>query len=153
MTISTLLSTITGEIAALTISGVTIKDYDEIVASWVSHPNVLYPNPDAPFLTNFKVEYVSFPRGASAKADFSYTLNYRFLGTQVGQNNSILKAYPDMIAKVLLIINSMVTNHSYASGSASVELGPVTFGSRVDPAGNQFHGADIALNVTEMQNA
>jgi len=56
------------------------------------------------------------------------------------------------VNKVMTIINAIITNHSYASGAASIELGGVTFGQRYDPAGNSFHGADIALNVTEMQN-
>jgi hypothetical protein len=152
MTISTLFATITSEIANLSITGVTIKDYDELVPSWVAIPNVLYPDIDAPFLTNFAPNFQSFRRGANALVDFSYTLNYRFLGTQVGQGNSLFTGYPDMVNKVLLIINAVVTNHSYASGKANIELGPVTLGNREDPAGNQYHGADIALNVTEMQN-
>jgi hypothetical protein len=151
MAISSLLTTVTGAIDDLSISGVTIKNYDGIVANWASTPNVLYPNPEN-FLTNFSVDYQSFLHGASAQVNFNYTLNYRFLGTQVGNLGNFPIAYGAMVDKVILIIAAIVTNHSYADGKASVELGPVTFGAREDPAGNMYHGADIALNVTEMQN-
>jgi hypothetical protein len=152
MTISSLLTTITGEIAALSITGVTIKDYDEVVVNWKAMPNVLYPNVEN-FLTGLKLDYESFPHGASAQVNISYTLNYRFLGTQVGNNTATYSlAYKDVIDKVLLIINAIVTNHSYASGKASVELAGVKFGGFSDPSGAFYHGADIALSVVEMQN-
>jgi hypothetical protein len=151
MAISSLLTTITDEISALSISGVTIKDYDGIVANWASTPYVLYLNPENP-LTGFSPDYKSFLHGALAQVDLNYTLNYRFLGTQVGNLGNTAVAYSDVVNKVVLIINAAITNHSYASGKASVELGAVTFGPRTDPAGNSYHGADIALTVSEMQN-
>jgi hypothetical protein len=30
-----------------------------------------------------------------------------------------------------------------------MELGDVAIGGRMDPAGNEYHGADFALNITE----
>ena len=151
MAISSLLTTVTSAIESISISGVTVRDYDGVVVNWVSTPNVLYPNPDN-FLTNFSLEYKSFTHGASAQVDFSYTLNYTFLGTQVGNIGNFPTAYKDLVDKVVLIINAIVTNHSAASGDASIELGAVAFSALNDPAGNQYHGANIAINVTEMQN-
>ena len=151
MTISSLLTTITGNIASLSISGVTMKDYNGIVASWKSLPNVMYLNPENP-ITGFALEYQSFGHGAAAQVDFSYTLNYRFLGTQVGDLSNMATAYAAVVDKVKLIINAIVTNHSAASGAGGIELGAVSIGPREDPAGNMYHGADISINVMEMQN-
>jgi hypothetical protein len=61
-------------------------------------------------------------------------------------------AYAAMIGKVVLIINAMITATAPYDGRIDLVLGNVTFGMREDPAGNQYHGADIALNITEMQN-
>lgn len=151
MTISTLFATVTDFIENLTITGVTIKDFDELSPSWVSTPNILYPNPEG-FLTDLRLEYQSFPHGADAKVNILYTLNYRFLGTQIGVGASLLTGYAAMVSKVILIINAIVTNHTAGSGAVEIELGGVTFGAREDPSGNGFHGADIAINVMEMQN-
>ena len=101
MTISSLLTTITNDIAGLSITGVTMKDYDEIVSSWKATPNVFYPNPEN-FITNFRIDYQSFQHGASAQVNFSYTLNYRFLGTQVGNLGNMATAYKDVVDKLLL---------------------------------------------------
>jgi hypothetical protein len=65
---------------------------------------------------------------------------------------SLLTGYAAMVNKVILIINAIITNHTAGSGAIEIELGGVTFGAREDPSGNGFHGADIAINVMEMQN-
>ena len=151
MAISSLLTTVTNDIESISISGVTVKDYDGIVANWQSTPNVLYPNPEN-FITNFSMEYQSFTHGANAQVNLSYTLNYRFLGTLLGNLGNFPTAYKDVVDKVVLILNAIVTNHSAASGAASIEFGNPSFGPRNDPAGNTYHGADISIDVMEMQN-
>lgn len=151
MTISSLLGNITNAISDINISGVTVKDKDEIAASWTSTSNVLYPHPDN-FMTNFRPVYKSFTRGAAAQVDLAYTLNYRFLGTQIGDMATFTTAYSQMVDKVLAIIAKMIETTAPYSGRVDMELGAVTFGPRIDPAGNTFHGADFALNITEMQN-
>lgn len=151
MTISSLLTDITNAIEALSINGVTVKDIDQISAQWKSQPNVLYPNPEG-FMTNFTLEYQSFTRGASSQVDIKYTLNYRFLGSEIGDLSNMPTAYSQMVDKVILIINAMITATAPYDGKVDMELAGVSFGARTDPAGNGFHGADIALDITEMQN-
>lgn len=151
MAIASLLENITQAISEISVAGVTVKDVDEISASWVSTNNVLYPHPES-FMTNFSTVYQSFGRGSLAQVDFKYTLNYRFLSTQIGDMANFTKAYAQLINKVLLIIAEMVETHAPYDGRVNLEIGAVTFGPRIDPAGNSFHGADIALNITEMQN-
>lgn len=150
--IASLMGDITEAIAHLSIDGVTVKDVPQIAASWVSLSNVLYPNPDE-FVTNFQLQYRSLPRGADAKVDIQYTLNYRFLGTQIGDMGNLGKAYSAAIDKILLVIAAMMETTSPYDGRVDMTLGAVSIGARVDPAGNGYHGADIALNIMEMQNA
>jgi len=152
VTISLLLSNITNAIANISITGVTVKDADEIAGSWQSLPNVLYPNPEG-FITNFTLEYPTMLRGANADVDVSYTLNYRFLSSAIGDLGNLPKQYGDLVAKVSSILEAMMSNDMPYSGLVEMEVGGITIGARADPVGNMYNGADIALNVTEMQNA
>ncbi len=152
MTISLNLANIANSIAAISIFGVTVKDKDEIVANWTSLPNVLYPKPDG-WITEFSLEYDTVLRGTNAPITVIYTLNYRFLGVQSGDLSIFPIAYSSLIDKLILIINAMMAVDSPYSGKVEMELaGPVNIGPLSDPTGNMFFGADIALNIREMQN-
>lgn len=153
MTFALNLTNITNAIAALNIAGVTVKDSDEIMSNWISLPNVLYPNPNQDaFLTGFALQYDSVLQGADAPITVSYTLNYRFLGSQIGDMGTFTQAYADVLAKVILIVNAIIALPGPYSGTVDMELTDVTIGGKQDPAGNQYHGADFALKITEMQN-
>lgn len=151
MTVSLNLSNVADAIAAISISGVTVKDKDQIIANWTPLPNVLYPQPDG-WITGFSIEYVTVMQGATAKMDISYTLNYRFLGTQAGDISTFPAAYSSLVDKLILIINALIALDAPYEGSVELKIGGVEIGPRIDPAGNNFFGADIALNIKEMQN-
>ena len=151
MTISLLMPSITDAISQVTVSGVSMKDADEISASFAGKSNVFYPNPEG-FITGFRVANLTFPRGASEKADVSYTLNYRFLGTQIGDLGNMPKAYGDMLDKLMTLLNAILATDAPYSGAVDMTVGNISVGARSDPAGNMYHGADVALNITEMQN-
>ena len=151
MTISLLLPSITAAIDDISVSGVTIKDYDGVVANWSSQPNVLYPDPEN-FITDWSIEYAAFNRGSSAPMNVNYTLNYRFLGEMVGDVSQFPTGYSNMITKLILILNAMIGEDDPYSGAVDMEVYSVLIGPRDDPAGNQYFGADIALRIMEMQN-
>ena len=152
MSISLNLSNITAAIKNISVTGVTIKDYSGIAASWQSLPNVLYPNPEG-FITNFTLDYQTVLRGGTAPVDVSYTLNYRYLGPEIGDLSQMPKEYSEMIVDLVLILNAMITTDAPYAGTVEMEVSTVLVGARSDPVGNVYHGADIALNITEMQNA
>jgi len=153
MTVSLNLANIANSISALSVSGVTVKDKDEIVGNWTPLPNVLYPNIDGGgWVTGFGLDYVTVMQGASAKMDISYTLNYRFLGVQCGDISIVPAAYSALVDKLILIINAIIAMDEPYSGAVEMKLGDVSIGERTDPAGNNFFGADFALNIVEMQN-
>jgi hypothetical protein len=152
MSISLLLPNITAAIASINVTGVTIRDTNNWSVAYPLAPNVLYPNPEG-FLTNFSLQYQSFTRGASALVDVRYTLNYRFLGSAIGDNATIVTGWSDMIDKLTSIIAKMIEVTAPYDGRVDMEVAEVTVGARADPAGNMYHGADIAMTVTEMQNA
>ena len=151
MAFSLNLANIADAIAAISISGVTVKDKDQIAASWVSTPNVLYPNPDG-WVTDFRLEYQAIPRGAAAPVNVFYTLNYRFLGVQVGDMATLPVSYSDLVSKVIAIINAVVAVHAPYDGGVNLEVQGVDLGPMTDPADNQYYGADLAFSVEEIQN-
>ena len=151
MTVSLNLANIANSIAAISISGVTVKDKDEVVANWTPIPNVLYPNPDG-WITDFSIDYKAITRGAAAPANFIYTLNYRFLGVQVGDLSTFPVSYSALVDKLILIINAIFSEDDPYSGGVNMELGAVDLGPKMDPAGNQYFGADFALMIEEIQN-
>jgi hypothetical protein len=150
MTVSLNLANVSNAIAALSISGVTVKDKDEIVGSWVSIPNVLYPKPDG-WITGFGIDYVTVLQGANAPMNISYTLNYRFLGVQIGDISTFPVSYSQLVDKLVLIINAIIAMDAPYSGSVEMKIGGVEIGPRIDPAGNNYFGADFAVHIMEMQ--
>jgi len=137
--------TVADSISKLSISGVTIRDLDEISASWKSIPNVLYPRPDN-FITSISVTPVELSRN---KYDLKYTLNYRFLHVQLGNDAVLFVSYPTLIAKVILIAAAIITNHNL-TGAVDVSFGGISaIGALPDPVGNVYHGADFSIDVLE----
>lgn len=150
MTFALALPTVASTIAGLTITGITIVDTNKISSSWLSQPNILYPNPiNEGFITGFSIAYERYIDGTISPVQASYVLHYRFLGSQIGDLSNFSSAYGDIAAKLATIVNAIVQ----ACGSVTdvyIELGEVTIGNKIDPSGNQYHGADFALNVTEV---
>lgn len=149
--ISLLVTNVTNAIEALSISGVTIRDYDGIAASWVSIPNVMYLNPENGIVFS-PPEYPAIGRGSGAAMDISYVLNYRFLANQIGDLATLPLSYGQMFAKVVSIYNVIATTDSPYSGRVYMELGRVSIGARADPAGNMYNGADFEIRITEQHN-
>lgn len=151
MAFSLHLANIADSIAGISITGVTVKDKDQIAGSWASLPNVLYPNPDG-WITDFGLDFAAITRGTNAPVNVRYTLNYRFLGVQVGDIATFPASYSALVDKVITIINAIEAVHAPYSGSVDMQVTGLELGPLTDPAGNQYFGADIALSVEEIQN-
>ena len=151
MTIDLNLTRIADAISKISIPGVTVRDVNELSASWASVPNVLYPNPDG-WITDFAINYQAVTRGTASPANFVYTLHYRFLGVQVGDMAAFGASYAALVEKVVLIIQAIFAVDAPYSGAMNMELGAVTLGPLTDPAGNNYFGADFALSIEEIQN-
>lgn len=145
------IATITNSIAALSISGVTIKDKDELREGWTAY--------DCPLLTPLPNNFVSgisaIPRsmssGAGRQLDVSYTLTYRYFHAPVGSGN-LAQTWSDMVDKVFAIFDAILANDKL-NGLIDLSLSSVSeFGVVVDGANNQYHGCDIALRVMEFVN-
>jgi hypothetical protein len=151
MTASLLLSNVADAIAGISVSGVTMKDRDQIAGSWISTPNVFYPNPDN-WITDFSIRFDTVLQGENAPMTYIYTLNYRFLGVEVGDLATFPVAYSALVDKVVAIINALVAVPAPYSGKVQMIVNNPQLGPKDDPAGNQYFGADFALQIEEMQN-
>lgn len=148
MTLSLYITNITNAIASLNVTGVTFVDYDGIVADWKAQPNVFYMIPENP-ITDGGVSYPTVLKGANAPEDITYTLNYRFLGTQVGSIGGFTKGFVNAFEKAHSLKAKLIDTDAPYSGKVNMSVSNFDVGPKEDPSGNRYFGADISLTITE----
>lgn len=151
MTVSLNLANVAGAISNISVSGVTVKNKDEVAGSWTSKPNVLFPNPEN-WVTGFSMTWDALLQSAEAPMTISYTLNYRFLGVAVGDISAMPVSYSALVDKLILIINAIISTPAPYSGRIEMKIGDVSIGPKIDPAGNNYYGADFSVSISEQQN-
>lgn len=152
MTISLGLETLITNIAALNISGVTIKDTDEIPEEVTSrNKQMLIPKPDG-FLSGFNLVRASLSTGSGGQWDVPYSLTYRYLHSPAATGRGLFDLYPAFVAKVVLIINAIMENDGIAGVEDFKFRDIQNFGPVADPLGNIFHGCDLVFDVFELIN-
>ena len=143
------IATVFDSISKLTVTGVTLKDVDEIPeAVLVRHLPVLFPDPDTP-VSGVRVEPQSTGAGTDGLNDVRYTLNYVYLHADVGSGRYITDNVSGMVAKAVLILNALIANDAV---TGSIDIEPRIegeFGVMVDPSGAQFWGFRLAIDVLE----
>jgi hypothetical protein len=139
---------VAASIANLSISGVTIKDIDEIPDSVSLQCPLIIPQPNG-FITAIESTSQSFGSLGDQASDFEYTLNYVFLFAEIGSGISAFTPYEPMIQKLVLIIEEIL-NNDVVTGLVDMKLESISnIGSIDDPAGNQFWGAFFSLRCLE----
>lgn len=141
--------TIATSIAALSVSGVTLKDLDEIPEEVSARDcPIVYPRPDG-FMSGLAVARRSTGVGSAAEKDITYQLNYAYLHSAVGEGRGLFDVYQDMVQKFLAVLDALLADDAL-NGAIDIEPQGITqFGLMVDPSGNYFHGANVVLNVLE----
>lgn len=138
-------------IAGLAVSGINIRDLDAIPEQVNARDcPIIYPRPDG-FLSSLQVQIDSFG-STSAKKTVYYTLTYRLLGAQVGEDRGLFTLYQAMVDIVADFLDAVIANDAL-TGTIDLQAVDVTeFGPVSDPAGYVFHGCDILLRVMEFVN-
>mgnify|MGYP000848987976 FL=1 len=145
------ITTITDSIAAISISGVTVKSMSQLKDGWDAY--------DCPLLCPLPNEFVSAPSvvpvnmgsGTSRKIDFSYTLNYRYFHAPVGTGD-ITDTWAALVTKAFVIFDAILANDAI-SGLIDLNLSSISnFGTVNDGANNVYHGFDISFRVLEFVN-
>lgn len=143
--------TIADSISKLSVTGVTIKDINEIPDSVINGdcPMVI-PKPDG-FVSDFELERMAMSSGTANVWNVSYTLTYRFLHSEIGLGLGILDAYPGMVDKVCDFVDKMLVSDT-VTGAVDLEVADISaFGPVSDPSGKMFHGCDISFRILEFE--
>ena len=143
--------TVADSISKLSVTGVTIKDLDEIPERAVGFDcPMVYPSPDG-FVSNFEVERMAMASGASNVWNITYNLNYRFLHSELGEGLGLFDIYDDMVDKVMDFVDKMLVSDA-VTGCVDLTVEDISsFGPVSDPSGSMFHGCDISFAVLEFE--
>ena len=149
MTIAINLVTVADAIAALNISGVTVRDIDQIPESALPILPVLYPRPNE-FITNLKWSRETYGADSAAAMNLTYVLHYHYLHAVVGSGGGLLSVYSGLITNLVKIL-AAIFDDSNPSGAVDMQLVSISsVGVLTDPAGEtKYHGVEISLQVTE----
>lgn len=147
------IATVTNSIASLSVSGVSIKDIHDIPpAALPLRTPVLFPDP-LNFVSSFSMERNSYGGGSTAKMTVTYTLNYTFCFTPIGDGrNAGLDHYDEMVAKAALILDAILAIDTLSGAIDITPQSVVEFGPVPDPAGFMHLGCRLALTVQEFVN-
>lgn len=144
------IAAVANSIAALSVSGVTMKDVDEIPTGVDTRAPTILPLPD--YVTNFEVERDSFGGGGALRS-VSYTLNYRLCYKPVGQGrHKTIEYYDVMIDKVALFFDAVMAVDTLTGAVDIAPDGVTNMGLVNDPSDNEFIGCDLAVRITEFVN-
>ena len=147
MTIASSLTTVTNSIAGLTITGVTIKDIDNIPDSARMLTPLIVPQPNS-FVTDLQVSFETFGSNGGAKINTIYTLNYAFLFCEVG-GISAFNAFSGLMEKLSALLDAINSNDAI-TGAVDVKINSIgNIGVITDPAGVEFWGLQFSLKVLE----
>lgn len=148
MAITSSIATVADSISNLSISGVTIKDIDQIPDTARMLCPLLIPQP-ANFVTDLSVSFETFGSNGGAKINTSYTLNYVFLFCEVGSGIGAFAAFAGLISKLQSILVAINSNDAI-SGAVDMKINSIgNIGVITDPAGNEFWGLEFSLRVLE----
>lgn len=146
MSVNVKFTTVADAISKLSISGVTLRDIDQIAASVAVAPATFAPKPGG-YISNLRVTVDSFGSAGAQKMTLTYTLNYTYYHCQIG---SVLDfgAYAAMVTNIAAILAALMTNDT-VTGAIDQQPKMSDIGPVLDPAGNQYHGCVFSLDITE----
>jgi hypothetical protein len=137
------ITTVTNAIAALTITGVLIKDVDEVAASIGLGFGILTPRPDD-FITGVSITPAELSK---QNLDVRYTLHYHYFHCAIGQD--LFADFAPLVTKIGAIIKAFCND---AKLTGSIDGGMPTIG-RVGPimdaAGNKYHGCEFSMPILQ----
>lgn len=139
--------TVANSISNLTVTGIQILDLTEIPVNGSLVCPCIFPRPDN-YITDFSVTNDSQGTGTGKQVTIRYTLHYIFLQAPVGADLSF-GFYNTMVSNVAAIISKLIESDKIA-GCVDLVIDTIpTFSPVNDPAGNVYHGCELALKITQ----
>lgn len=145
------LAAVANSIEALTVTGLTIYDVDNIPAAVdVRQTAALVPLPD--YVTGMQVVRDSY--GADqAKMTITYTLNYRLFYSLAGAGRAgVIEYYDDMIDMIAAIWDEILAISTFTGGIDLMPTGITGIGVVNDASNNSFLGCDLSFQCQEFIN-
>lgn len=145
------LATIANSIAGMTVSGLTIKDIDEIPTTINQRDlPLLIPEPDK-YISVPKIEVDSFGTGSNRKMTLAYNLNYMLIYGLIGAGRiNILDSYAGMLAKACAFLDAIYVLDGL---TGAVDFNAVIGDPVIRTIGDlDYHSIDIQVNVKEFIN-
>ena len=148
MTVTCSVNTVASSIAALSVSGVTIKDIDKIPDSAKLLCPVLIPQPND-YMSNVTVSFETFGSNGGAKLNMEYDLNYVYLHCEAGSGVNAFAPFSSLMTKVALILETIMSNDA-VTGLVDLTVNSISnVGIINDPAGNSYWGVLLSFHVLE----
>jgi len=139
-------------IKGLIVTGLVIRDLDEIPETTLGYGPIIFPRPDG-FVSGMTRER----QGFGPVWEVRYTLNYRLCAAPVGAERGLFNTYPIMIALAFAFEDAILAIPNGSAPFAIVQdIDPRiggAFGPVADPAGALYHGCDFEIEVTEYVGA
>jgi hypothetical protein len=146
MTATVDFTTVTNAIESLSISGVTIKDIDNLTDSNKLSTPLLAPRPEN-FITDVRVERDEW---SAQKLRLSYTLNYRYYHCLLEMGlGGLFASYGGFMTKLAALVLAF-SNDAILAGALDKDspvingIGPVQ-----DPAGNNYLGCVVSVHILQ----
>lgn len=141
---------VTAGIAALNVTGITIKDMSEIPAA-IAERDLPMLVPDlANYVSDFRAEWIAGD-GTGASWDVRYTLNYMLVSSQAGATRATVhERFAAMMAQAMDVVEAVML----ASVDWAVEVSPraVTRAGTATWGKATFDVVNISLDVLEFVN-
>jgi len=149
MTIYVKIRTVTAAIAALSISGVTIKDLSGIPSNANLLAKTLYPNPESGTIQGFLPVRQTKGIGGGERVNIGYGIKYRYLHCTPNALNAG-DVIDDLVNTLSTIFAALIADDA-VSGAVDLWIDSVSdFPAIVnDPAGNPFWGCDFVVTIQE----
>jgi hypothetical protein len=146
------ISTITNSIAALSVSGLTIKDMDEIPSGITARDcPMLVPDMDS-FVSGLEIISDTFGAASVHKWTAKYHLNYLLLYAQAGTGRvNIVEHYSGMVQKAFAFIDAVVAADP-VTGSVDSLAGTIGSFAIVEYGGVSFHSCAVSIAIQEFIN-
>jgi hypothetical protein len=148
MTVTSSIATIADSVAALSVTGVTFKDIDQIPDTARMLCPLFIPDPSR-FVTGYGMTFETFGSNGAAKMNSTYTLNYLYLHCEAGSGINAFAPYAGLISKLSAVLVAIFSNDAI-TGAVDIALESVgEIGIITDPAGVEYWGVQVTLKVLE----
>ena len=127
--------------------GIRSKSADNIPVNGLTECPYFAPRP-RDFITDIQFSREAFGSNGTEPMNLTYTMHWQYFHAPVGQALSF-SSYEDLISNLAYILEQIADNDA-PEGAIDMRIFNVdTIAGIQDPAGNNFHGVELSIQVTE----